>query len=161
MLMKNELSTDLLKPKQNRVEQIKVYNSSFFQANKQIEYGKNSRTVHIDPEMVHRLATLGLSREMIANYHGLSKAKFAEALEDYPELEDAFMMGFSAGLAKTAMALEKQIDNGNMVSTIFRMKVGGFIEADKRLKELQNENAPKVQIYLPSNSRDDVDEGTE
>jgi hypothetical protein len=66
------------------------------------------------------------------------------------------LMGFSQGIAKTAMALEKQIEGGNMVSTIFRLKTGGYIEADKR-KDIAEDNAPKVMVYLPSNGRDVIE----
>jgi len=147
----------LLNPRARIDDIVKVYDTSFFKKNEDVNYDTSGRrTVHIDPEVVYRFATLGLSREMICGYWGMKMDRFKQVIEEYPEVEEAYLMGMTSGLAKTAMALEKQIEGGNMVSTIFRMKVGGFIEADKR-KDAQQDNSPKVQIFLPSNGRDIIE----
>lgn len=146
----------LLNPRARVDDVVKVYKNSFFKKNSDVDYESGRRVVHIDPEVVYRFATLGMSREMICAYWGIKMDKFREVLEEYPEVEEAYLMGMSSGLAKTAMALEKQIEGGNMVSTIFRMKIGGFIEADKR-KDAQQDNSPRVQIFLPSNGRDIIE----
>lgn len=155
--MKQELLDKFLTPRQTVDDEIKVYDSSFMRSRKHVSTNKGKRTIFIDPETIYRMATLGLSREMIAGYYGMSKAKFNSACESYPEVDEAFLEGFSAGLVKTAMKLEEKVAAGDTISTIFRMKIGGFMEADKRLKETQQENQPRVQIYLPSNNRDFID----
>lgn len=155
--MKQELLDKFLTPRQTVDDEIKVYDSSFLRSRKHVSTNKGKRTIFIDPETIYRMATLGLSREMIAGYYGMSKAKFNSACESYPEVDEAFLEGFSAGLVKTAMKLEEKVAAGDTISTIFRMKIGGFMEADKRLKETQQENQPRVQIYLPSNNRDFID----
>ena len=155
--MKQELLDKFLTPRQTVDDEIKVYDSSFLRSRKHVSTNKGKRTIFIDPETIYRMATLGLSREMIAGYYGMSKAKFNSACESYPEVDEAFLEGFSAGLVKTAMKLEEKVAAGDTISTIFRMKIGGFMEADKRLKETQQENQPRVQIYLPSNNRDIIE----
>lgn len=155
--MKQELIDQFLVPRQTVDDEIKVYDSAFLRSRKHVSTAKNKRTIFLDPETIYRMATLGLSREMIAGYYGMSKAKFNAACEDYPEVDAAFLEGFSAGLVKTAMKLEEKVAAGDTISTIFRMKIGGFMEADKRLKETQQENQPRVQIYLPSNNRDVIE----
>ena len=145
-----------LKPRNRSNDEFFVYDKGFL-CGAQFDSVKSvggRRQVYLDPEMIYRMATVGLSREMVANYYGITKGRFQELIEDYPELDEAYLMGMSAGMAKAAMSLEKQIEGGNMVSTIFRLKTGGWIEADKR-KDNQESTAPRVQIYIPSNGRDD------
>lgn len=155
--MKQELLDKYLVPRQTEYDEIKVYDSEFLRSRKHVSNFQGRRTIYLDPETIYRMATLGLSREMIAGYYGLSKTKFNAACEQYPEVEEAFLEGFSAGLVKTAMKLEEKVQAGDTISTIFRMKIGGFMEADKRLKEVQQESQQRVQIYLPNNNRDVLD----
>jgi hypothetical protein len=45
---------------------------------------------------------------------------------------------------------------------LFRLKTGGFIEAEKRLGKDQNEDkAARVNIFLPSNGREVIEMGDE
>jgi len=145
-----------LKPRNRSNDEYRVYDKGFlggaqFDA---IEYKGGRRVVYFDPELVYRLATVGLAREQVANYFGITKSKFQELIDEYPELDEAYLMGLSAGMAKAAMSLEKQIEGGQCIPTIFRLKVGGWIEADKK-KDNQESNVPRVNIYIPSNGRDD------
>lgn len=151
-----------LKPRQRSNDEFFVYDKGFLSGT-QFSHVKNvggRRQVYLDPEAIYRMATLGLSREMIANYYGITKAKFSELIEDYPELDEAYLMGMSAGMAKAAMSLEKQIEGGNCIPTIFRLKVGGWIEADKR-KDNQEDTTPRVNIFIPDNGRDRTIDVTE
>jgi len=146
-----------LKPRNRSNDEFFVYDKGFL-GGAQFDSVKSvggRRQVYLDPEMIYRMATVGLSREMVANYYGITKGKFQELIEDYPELDEAYLMGMSAGMAKAAMSLEKQIEGGQCIPTIFRLKVGGWIEADKKLKLNEESNAPRVNIYIPSNGRDD------
>jgi len=145
-----------LKPRNRSDDEFFVYDKGFLSGTQfdSITRKGGRRQVYLDPEVIYRLATVGLTREMIANYWGITKGKFQELIEDYPELDEAYLMGMSAGMAKAAMSLEKQIEGGQCIPTIFRLKVGGWIEADKR-KDNQETNAPRVNIYIPSNGRDE------
>lgn len=150
-----------LTPRQNRRDKFKVYDKGFL-GNKQFENiseHHGERTIHVDPEVIYRLATLGLDRHMIAGFFGINKAKYQELCEEYPILEEVYLMGATAGVAKAAQKLEEMIDEKQLVPVLFRLKVGGMIEAEKRIgKEANEESAAKVQIFLPSNGRDEVTE---
>lgn len=146
-----------LKPRQRSNDEFFVYDKGFFEGS-QFSHVKNvggRRQVYLDQEVVHRMATLGLSREMIAAYYGITKNKFQELIDEYPELDEAYLMGMSAGMAKAAMSLEKQIEGGNCIPTIFRLKCGGWLESDK-IKGNQEDNAPRVNIFIPDNGRDRI-----
>lgn len=145
-----------LKPRNRSDDEFFVYDKGFLSGAQfdSVTRKGGRRTVYLDPEVIYRLATVGLTREMIANYWGITKAKFSELIDEYPELDEAYLMGMSAGVAKAAMSLEKQIEGGQCIPTIFRLKTAGWIEADKR-KDNQESTAPKVNIYIPSNGRDD------
>ena len=102
------------------------------------------------------MATLGMNQEQIAGYWGIKKNKFMELCEEYPELEEVYLMGMTAGIAGAAQALEEMVKEKQMVPVLFRLKVGGFIEAEKLIgKQQDNNNQQRVQIFLPSNGRDD------
>ena len=147
-----------LTPRKNKADKFKVYAKSFI-GNKQfdaIQNHNNERTICVDPEVVYRLATLGMDRGMIAGYWGITKSKFAELCEEYSIIDEVFLMGMTAGLTKTAQKLEELVDDGQMIPVLFRLKIGGFIEAEKLIgKQSDETSVAKVQIYLPSNGRDD------
>jgi hypothetical protein len=145
---------NILRPNRDSSTRIEVWTDT--QATKNYKpRSEGGRVIKIDPETVHNLAMIGLSPKMVAAYHGMREGKFHEACEDYPDLHDAYLIGMGKGVAKVALALDKQIEDGNMVSTIFKLKaVGGWIEADK-VKDQGTTNQVAVQVYLPSNDRDD------
>jgi hypothetical protein len=157
--MKKQLAEQpsFLTPRQNRRDKFKVYDKGFL-GNKQfenIQEHHGERTVHVDPEVIYRLATLGLDRNMIAGFWGITKAKYKELCDEYPILEEVYLMGSTAGIAKAAQKLEDMIEEKQLVPVLFRLKVGGMVEAEKRIgKETNEENAPRVSIFLPDNQRD-------
>jgi len=150
-----------LTPRANRNDKFRVYAKSF-SGNKQfdaIQRTNNERVISIDPEVIFRMATLGMNQEQIAGYWGIKKNKFTELCEEYPELEEVYLMGMTAGIAGAAQALEEMVKEKQMIPVLFRLKVGGFIEKEKLIgKEGNQENVAKVQIFLPENGRDNLDE---
>ena len=99
-LKKRDAQYSFLTPRQSRKDTFKVYDKPFL-GNKQfeaIQQKKNERTIHIDPEVVYRMATLGLDRKMVAGYYGMSPAKFGELCEMFPIIEEVFLMGATAGV---------------------------------------------------------------
>lgn len=148
-------------PRQTRVDKFKVYDKPFL-GNKQFDSIRNTdvgRTIHVDPEVIYRMATLGLDRKMIGGYYGLSPSKFNELCEEYPIIEEVFLMGMTAGVLKAAQRLEEMVDEKQLVPVIFRLKSGGFIEADKLIGKQKEETAQtRVNIYLPDNGRDTIEE---
>ena len=150
-----------LTPRANRNDKFRVYAKSF-SGNKQfdaVQRTNNERVISIDPEVIFRMATLGMNQEQIAGYWGIKKNKFTELCEEYPELEEVYLMGMTAGIAGAAQALEEMVKEKQMIPVLFRLKVGGFIEKEKLIgKEGNQENVAKVQIFLPENGRDNLDE---
>lgn len=150
-----------LTPRANRNDKFRVYAKSF-SGNRQfdaIQRINNERVISIDPEVIFRMATLGMNQEQIAGYWGIRKNKFMELCEEYPELEEVYLMGMTAGIAGAAQALEEMVKEKQMIPVLFRLKVGGFIEKEKLIgKEGNQENVNRVQIFLPSNGRDEAEE---
>jgi len=150
-----------LTPRANRNDKFRVYAKSF-SGNKQfdaIQRTNNERVISIDPEVIFRMATLGLDQASIAGYWGISKSKFIELCEEYPDLEEVRLMGMTAGIANAAQRLEEMVNEKQMVPVLFRLKIGGFVEAEKLIgKQNNQENVAKVQIFLPENGRDNLDE---
>lgn len=153
-----------LVPRANRNDKFKVYARSFT-GNKQfdaIQNINNERVIRIDPEVIFRMATLGMDQAQIAGYWGLTKHKFLELCEDYPDLHEVYLMGMTAGITNAAMRLEEMVNEKQMVPTLFRLKIGGFVEAEKLIGKQQDSNsAPKVTIFLPENNRDNLDDDDE
>jgi len=150
-----------LTPRANRNDKFRVYAKSF-SGNKQfdaIQRTNNERVISIDPEVIFRMATLGLDQAAIAGYWGISKSKFIELCEEYPDLEEVRLMGMTAGIANAAQRLEEMVNEKQMVPVLFRLKIGGFVEAEKLIgKQNNQENVARVQIFLPENGRDNLDE---
>ena len=150
-----------LTPRANRNDKFRVYAKSF-SGNKQfdaVQRTNNERVISIDPEVIFRMATLGLDQAAIAGYWGISKSKFVELCEEYPDLEEVRLMGMTAGMANAAQRLEEMVNEKQMIPTLFRLKVGGFVEAEKLIgKQNSHENAARVSIFLPDNGRDTLDE---
>lgn len=160
---KDELFS-FITPRQARTDVFKVYDKPFI-GDKQFDVIQNkqgTRTIYVDPELVFRLATLGLTRDMVGYYFGITRAKFNELCAEYPIIEEVYLMGLSRGIVKTAQKLEEMVDEKQMVPVIFRLKTAGFIEADKLIgKNTDTESAPQVQIFLPNNNRDNLYENDE
>jgi hypothetical protein len=160
-LKKRDQQYSFITPRQSRQDIFKVYNKPFL-GDKQFEAIQNKRgyrTIHVDPELVFRLATLGLTREMVGNYYGISKSKFSELCDEYPIIDEVYLMGLSRGIVKTAQKLEEMVDEKQLVPVIFRLKTSGFIEADKMIgKTMDSESAPRVNIFIPDNNRDNLNE---
>ena len=158
-LTKAERKPRYLKPNQTARDVFKVYDKGFL-GHKQFDAIKRrgrDREICIDPEVVFRLATLGLSREQIAGYWGLNKVRFSQLCEEYPFIDEVFLMGTTAGVTRAAQVLEELVNDKQMVPVIFRLKTAGFIEADKLIgRQSSADEAPRVQVFLPDNGREDV-----
>lgn len=158
-IAKKDEVVGFLKPRSTVNDKFRVYDRSFT-GNTQfdsVQRKGGEREIFIDPEVIFRMATLGLDQGMIAGYWGMSKAKFKELCEEYPDLEEVYLMGMTAGIANAAQALEEMVREKQMIPTLFRLKIGGFIEAEKLIgKQQDSNNAAKVQIFLPDNGRNNI-----
>lgn len=158
-IKKKDAQFSFITPKQTRHDVFKVYDKPFL-GDKQFEAIQNKkgiRTIHVDPELVFRLAAFGMTRDMVGWYFGISRSKFNELCAEYPIIEEVYLMGLSRGIVKTAQKLEEMIDEKQMIPVIFRLKTAGFVEADKLIgKNIDTESAPRVNIFLPDNGRREV-----
>lgn len=158
IIKKKDQQFSFITPRQHHRDVFKVYDKPFL-GDKQFESIQNRkgiRTIHVDPEVIFRLASLGLTREMVGFYYGISRAKYNELINEYPVIEETYLMGLSRGIVRTAQKLEEMVDEKQMVPVIFRLKTSGFIEADKMIgRNTDMESAPRVNIFLPDNGRSD------
>jgi hypothetical protein len=155
----SEKTGTYLTPRSTRRDRILVSSAGLgkTEQTKHIKSKQGERTVIIEQQKVYELASLGMSREMIAASFTLDKAKFKEVCDDYPEVEEAYLMGYGYAQKKVLAALWALVESKQMIATIYLSKVFGFIEADKLIgKDGSSDNAPKVHIYLPDNGRDSV-----
>lgn len=107
---------------------------------------------HLDH--VREMAAGGMTVRQIGLYYGITPTWMGKLIERYPELQDAFDQGLAQGIARATKSLMQQIDNGNVISTIFFLKVvAKWVEHEKVMNRYDPETAPRVQILLPDNSR--------
>jgi hypothetical protein len=148
-----------LKPRPNRKDNFKVYKP--VSTNPQIEaavHKNGERTIHVDLELVYNLARLGLTIDQVAGYYGMSKAKFGNLCDEFPEVRDFYMQGLSVGIAKMAQRLDKIVDTGAdqwaLTAAIFRLKTAGsgWTEKKDAGREL-DDDSPRIQVFLPENNR--------
>jgi len=73
-------------------------------------------------EKVEEYASLGLTKEQIANCLGISYQTFNEKTKEYQEFSDAVKRGQDKGIAKVAEKLIINVNLGNVPAQIFYLK---------------------------------------
>jgi hypothetical protein len=146
-----------LTPRPNRKDNFKVYKP--VSTNPQIEaavHKNGERTIHIDLEVVYNLARYGLTRDQVAGYYGMTKRKFVELCEEFPEVNDLYIQGFTVGITKVAKRFDQIIETGPdavaSIAAMFRLKTAGWTEKKDTGREM-DDDAPRVQVFLPDNQR--------
>ena len=114
----------------------------------------------LTPDMVRQLAGQGMGLAQIAYYYGCAKSTVHDAINHDEELLQAWNGGLSEAIEKATNCLMKNItENNNVLAAMFLLKCKhlpgerGWIEEQYKRDEAQIE-APRVQIFLPDNSRD-------
>lgn len=114
----------------------------------------------LTPDMVRTLAAQGMSLSEIGYYYGCGKSNIHHAINKDDELLQAWNEGLSAAIEKATNCLMKNItENNNVLAAMFFLKCKslpgdrGWLEEQHKRNDL-NTDAPRVQIYLPDNSRD-------
>ncbi len=103
---------------------------------------------------VERMAEAGMSRQQIGNYYGVTGQRIGQLIREHPELDEAFSRGLSKGIEKASNKLMELIENGNLIATIFYLKAQAGWKEAQYVKDIPDlSNAPRVQIYIPDNSR--------
>jgi hypothetical protein len=114
---------------------------------------EQGRVVKIDAENIYQFAMIGMNQSQVAAYYGLKESDFRSAISDYPDIEDAFLMGKGRGTAVRLAALAKKVADGDTIAIIYSSKVfDDCVEADKR-QNIKIDDSVKVQVYLPENGR--------
>ena len=146
-----------LKPRQHKDDTFKVYKPTSRNAQiDAIREHSGQRTIHVDLEVIYNLARYGLTRDQIAGYYGMTRGKFNALCEEFPEVGEVYVQGFTVGVISTAKRFDNIIqtapDAVASIAAMFRLKTAGWTEKKDAGKDA-NDDAPKVTVYLPENNR--------
>ena len=151
-LPKSVLRGQRVKPKKQSNVSIELWTNT----QETTEYAprtEEGRVVKIDAENIFQFAMIGMNQAQVAAYYGLREADFRSAIAEYPDIEDAFLMGKGRGTARRLMALAKKVEDGDTIAILYSTKVfDDCVEADKR-QNIKIDDSIKVQVYLPENGR--------
>ena len=111
----------------------------------------------INFDHVKQMASQGMSRGQIGAYFGITGQRVGQLIKENPDLEEAFESGLAVGINRASNKLMELIDAGNIVAILFFLKCQGKWMEQQYVKEKLDESTlPKVNIYIPHNSRDDL-----
>ena len=114
------------------------------------------------PEMVYKYAKQGLTLTEIGNFYGCGKSNVSQIINNNPELKAAWDKGHGELLLEYTGQLKKRaMESDLMLMFALKTQCGYCEEQHKIGKELNKDNQPKINIYLPHNGRDDtvIDDG--
>lgn len=153
----NKPKRSFLKPRQHKDDHFKVYKPTTRNAQiEAIREHKGERTIHVDLEVIYNLARYGLTRDQIAGYYGMTRRKFNQLCDEFPEVGEMYIQGFTVGVISTAKRFDQIIqtapDSVASIAAMFRLKTAGWTEKKDTGKDAEDD-APKVSIYLPENNR--------
>lgn len=117
------------------------------------------RGIHgiLTPELVKKYASQGMTLTEISKLFGCTMANISHAIETNDELKEAWELGHAELLVEYTGQLKKRaFENDTML--MFALKTQcGYVEQQYVVgKDLDKKEAPRVNIYLPHNNRDDV-----
>ena len=109
------------------------------------------------PEMVYKYAKQGLTLTEIGNFYGCGKSNVSQIINNNPELKAAWDKGHGELLVEYTGQLKKRaMESDLMLMFALKTQCGYCEEQHKIGKELNKDNQPKINIYLPHNGRDDT-----
>lgn len=126
------------------------------------EHGTRWRTGAIGvltADAVRQFAAQGMTLTQIGYLVGCTKSHIHGALKD-PELNQAWCEGLASFIHESTGCLLNNIRDGNVLSAMFALKCRhlpnekGWLEEQYQQKVVDEENQPRVSIYLPHNGRD-------
>lgn len=142
-------------------------------ANRPIGEGENCRTHGtkwktgikgvLSPDIIRKFASQGMTLTEIGYLCGCTKQNIHAALKD-EELNQAWCEGLAVFIEESTGCLLRNIRNDNTLSAMFALKCRhlpnerGWIEQQYREKTVDEESRPCVQVILPYNHRDPIDE---
>ena len=114
------------------------------------------QTMKMNVEALSTMASQGMTRKQCADFYGITPQRFNQILGKEPDLLAAFDSGLAQGIQVATKALMDRVKNGDLIAILFFLKCrAGFVEEQYLLKNREDKNdLPRVQIFLPDNSRD-------
>ena len=118
----------------------------------------------LTPAVVREFASYGMSLKAIGYLVGCSKQNIHEAIRDDPELQQAWCEGVADLLYRAGKCISANVDKGNWIPALATLKSKsipgekGWIEEQYKEKTIDLESMPRVQIVLPHNFRDAIDD---
>ena len=108
-------------------------------------------------DSVYDYARSGLTMEQIGALYGCGKSNVSQIISNNEEFKEAWNQGHAELLVELMPHIKERM-LANDIFLMFCLKaMFGFCEEQHKLgKELDKDNQPRINIYLPSNGRDDV-----
>jgi len=112
---------------------------------------------NLNLEHIEKMAEAGMSRQQIGQWYGVTGQRIGQLVEEHPDLDEAFTRGLAKGIEKASNGLMKLIEEGNLIATIFYLKCQAKWREAQYDKPEPETNVQRVSIYLPHNSRDEIE----
>lgn len=112
----------------------------------------------IDLEEVERLASIGLTKEQIANALGISYSTLNRRQKDMEDMEGAIKRGQAKGIGSVANVLYEKAMGGDVASLIFFLKArGGWKETvrNENVDDNQSDGMKSVYAKMKAAQKDD------
>lgn len=122
------------------------------------EHGTHWKTgVHgiLSPTLVYEYARQGMNFDEISKLYGCHKTNIAHAVNVDDELREAWERGHMELLIEYTGQLKKRaFENDTMLMFALKTQFGYCEEQFKIGKQLDQQQAPRVTIFIPDNNRD-------
>ena len=116
----------------------------------------------LTPEIVKQYASQGLTLNEIAKLYGCTRENISHAIAKNEDLKQAWEQGHAELLVEYTAQLKKRAFESD-ICLLFALKTQcQYVEEQYKLgKDLDKDNKPVVNIYLPENNRDNQVESEE
>jgi len=117
------------------------------------------RGIHgmLTPELVKKYASQGMTLKEIAKLYGCTRENISHSLATDDELKEAWEVGHAELLIEyTAQLKKRAFENDTLLMFALKCQCG-YVEQQYIVgKDLEKKDAPRINIFLPHNDRDDV-----
>ncbi len=120
---------------------------------------KHWKGIHgmLTPELVRTYAHQGLTLKEISRLYGCTVPNISHAIETNDELKAAWEQGHAELLVEYTGHLKKRaFVNDTLLMFALKTQCNYCEEQYKVGKDLEKKDAPRINIFLPHNNRDDV-----
>ncbi len=111
----------------------------------------------LTPELVKKYASQGMTLKEIAKLYGCTRENISHSLASDEELKEAWEVGHTELLIEyTAQLKKRAFENDTLLMFALKTQCNYCEEQYKVGKDLEKKDAPRINIFLPHNNRDDV-----